>query len=127
MYRKKTYPKYRSLYEFEEGEYVAMVPEQLSDIKLEGKIQHHCVGGYIDRHAEGQTIIVFIRRSMLPAIPLYTAEISPDGALRQIQGYHNETKYKPTPDADSFVKRWLDEVRRRVAGAKKQKKKEEAA
>lgn len=126
-YRKKTYPKYRSLYEFEEGEYMAMVPEQLSDIKLEGEIQHHCVAGYLDRHAEGKTIIVFIRRVMLPAIPLYTAEISPDGALRQIQGYHNETKHKPTPEADAFVKRWLDEVQRRVAGAKKQKKKEEAA
>lgn len=126
-YRKKVYPKYRDLYEYCEGEYVAMVPEQLSDIKLEGTIQHHCVGGYIDRHANGSTIILFIRRTMLPAIPLYTVEISPDGKLRQIQGYHNEERNKPTPDAEEFVQRWLAEVQRRLAKDKKNKKKEEAA
>jgi len=126
LYRKEVYPRYRELYEFEKGEYLAMVPEQLSDIKLEGTLQHHCVGGYLDRHAEGRTIIVFIRRVMLPAVPLYTAEISPEGALRQIQGYHNETKNKPTPDAMEFVEEWLAEVLRRLIKDKK-KKKEEAA
>lgn len=126
-YRKEVYPRYRRLYEFEKGGYLAMVPEQLSDIKLEGTLQHHCVGGYLDRHAEGTTIIVFIRRVMLPAIPLYTAEISPNGALRQIQGYHNETKNKPTPDAMEFVEEWLAEVQRRLVKDKKKKKKEEAA
>lgn len=126
-YRTKVYPKYRELYEFVEDGYMAMVPEQLSDIKLEGTIQHHCVGGYIDRHANGSTIILFIRRTMLPAIPLYTAEISPDGKLRQIQGYHNEERNKPTPDAEEFVQRWLAEVQRRLAKDKKKKKKEEAA
>ena len=126
-YRKKVYPKYRDLYEYCEDGYVAMVPEQLSDIKLEGTIQHHCVGGYIDRHANGSTIILFIRRTMRPAIPLYTVEISPGGTLRQIQGYHNEESNKPTPDADSFVKRWLAEIRRRLAKDKNKKKKEEAA
>ena len=106
---------------------MAIVPEQLSDIKLEGTIQHHCVGGYLDRHATGSTIIIFIRRTMLPAIPLYTVEISPDGTLRQIQGYHNEERNKPTPEADAFVKRWLAEVQRRLVKDKKKKKKEEAA
>ncbi len=126
-YRNKVYPRYRDLYEFVEDGYMAIVPEQLSDIKLEGTIQHHCVGGYLDRHATGSTIIIFIRRTMLPAIPLYTVEISPDGNLRQIQGYHNEERNKPTPEADAFVKRWLAEVQRRLAKDKKRKKKEEAA
>lgn len=126
-YRTKVYPKYRNLYEFVEDGYMAVVPEQLSDIKLEGTLQHHCVGGYLDRHATGSTIIIFIRRTMLPAIPLYTVEISPDGKLRQIQGFHNEERNKPTPEADAFVKRWLTEVQRRLAKDKKQKKKEEAA
>lgn len=126
-YREKVYPKYRDLYEYCEDGYVAMVPEQLSDIKLEGTIQHHCVGGYIDRHANGSTIIIFIRRTMLPAIPLYTVEISPDGKLRQIQGFHNEERNKPTPDAEEFVQRWLAEVQHRLAKDKKNKKKEEAA
>lgn len=121
---REAYSEYRHLYEFVEDEYMAVVPERLADIKLEGELQHHCVAGYIDRHAEGKTIIIFIRRTMLPAIPLYTVEISPDGKLRQIQGYHNYTENKPTPEADEFVQRWLAEVQRRLA---KDKKKEEAA
>lgn len=128
MYQREVYPRYQMLYEFEKDGYLAMVPEQLSDIKLEGEVQHHCVGGYLDRHAEGRTVIMFIRRAMLPAVPLYTAEISPDGKLRQIQGYHNEYTNGPTPDAQEFVETWLTEIQRRLAEEDiKKKKKEEAA
>ena len=121
------YRRYRRLYEYVEDEFMVIVPERLSDIKLEGEIQHHCVGGYIERHADGTTVILFVRRTLLPLSPLYTAELTPDGKLRQIQGYHNEAEYKPTPEADAFVKRWLAEVQRRLAKDKKKKKKEEAA
>lgn len=125
-YANGKYRRYRQLYEYLEDEFMVIVPEQLSDIKLEGELQHHCVGGYIDRHANGTTVILFVRRTMLPLSPLYTVEIAPDGKLRQIQGYHNYTANKPTPDADAFVKRWLDEVQRRLAKDKKKKKKEES-
>lgn len=121
------YRRYRRLYEYVEDEFMVIVPERLSDIKLEGELQHHCVGGYIERHADGTTVILFVRRTLLPLSPLYTAELTPDGKLRQIQGYHNEAEYKPTPEADAFVKRWLAEVQRRLAKDKKRKKKEEAA
>lgn len=126
-YAEGKYRKYRQLYEYVEDEFMVIVPEQLSDIKLEGELQHHCVGGYIDRHANGTTVILFVRRTMLPLSPLYTVEISPEGKLRQIQGDHNYTVNKPTPEADAFVKRWLAEVQRRLAKDKKRKKKEEAA
>lgn len=126
-YAEGKYRRYRNLYEYIEDEFMVIVPEQLSDIKLEGELQHHCVGGYIDRHANGTTVILFVRRTMLPLSPLYTVEISPEGKLRQIQGYHNYTANKPTPEADAFVKRWLAEVQRRLAKDKKRKKKEEAA
>ena len=126
-YAEGKYRRYRNLYEYIEDEFMVIVPEQLSDIKLEGELQHHCVGGYIDRHANGTTVILFVRRTMLPLSPLYTVEISPEGTLRQIQGYHNYTANKPTPEADAFVQRWLAEVQRRLAKDKKKKKKEEAA
>lgn len=119
----ETYKNYRRLYEFVTDEYMAKVPELLSDITLEGKNQHHCVGSYVGRHAEGKTIIIFIRRTMYPLIPLYTAEISPDGKLRQVQGYNNRYENKPTPEADAFIQSWLKEVSRRLqAEAKKNKK-----
>ena len=124
----ETRENYRRLYEYQRGEYIAMVPPLLSDIRLEGEYQHHCVAGYIDRHAKGKTIIIFIRRVMYPAIPLYTAEISPTGTLRQVQGYHNEDKNKPTPDAYEFIYSWLAEIQKRLAAeAKKQKTEEKTA
>ncbi|MGN1048835.1 MAG: PcfJ domain-containing protein, partial [Eubacteriales bacterium] len=124
----ETRENYRRLYEYQRGEYIAMVPSLLSDIRLEGEYQHHCVAGYIDRHAKGKTIIIFIRRVMYPAIPLYTAEISPTGTLRQVQGYHNEDKNKPTPDAYEFIYCWLAEIQKRLAKeAKKQKTEEKTA
>lgn len=120
----ETRENYRRLYEYQRGEYMALVPSLLSDIRLEGEWQHHCVAGYIDRHAKGKTIIIFIRRVMYPAIPLYTAEISPTGTLRQVQGYHNEEKNKPTPDAYEFIYCWLAEISKRLAKESKKTKTE---
>ncbi len=124
---RETYQNYRRLYEWADGEYMAIVPPLLRDIKLEGQEMHHCVGGYLDRHASGTTIIIFIRKKMLPARSLYTVEISPEGQLRQVQGFHNEWRNKPTQDARDFVDRWLIEVGRRLAEEKKNKKKNKKA
>lgn len=113
-YGERTVALYRELYDYWSGSYWAMVPEQLSDIALEGRNMQHCVGGYTDRHAQGKTIIIFIRDPLYPAIPKYTAEISPDGKLRQVQGYNNRPEYKPDGAANDFIVRWLAVVRERV-------------
>ena len=123
---RETYKNYRHLYEWSDGDYIAMVPPLLRDIKQEGQEMHHCVGGYIDRHASGATIIIFIRKKMLPARSLYTVEISPEGNLRQVQGFHNEWANKPTPEAKDFIGRWLREVGRRLDEEKKKKARESA-
>ena len=119
------YWEYVRKFEFETDEYTVIVPERLEDIKREGADQHHCVGGYAGRHADGKTVIVFIRRTMLRAVPLYTVEIAPkDGRVRQIQGYHNEFANKPTHDAQVFVDAWQREITRRL---RKLKEEEEQA
>lgn len=74
---------------------------------------HHCVGGYIDRHARGETIIVFVRDPMYPLIPRWTVEISPDGKLIQVQGYNNRQENKPSGEAKAFLDRWLTVVQAR--------------
>lgn len=112
-YRDVTLPRYKNLYGYYEGSYCAMIPELLSDIALEGKNMHHCVGGYIDRHARGETIIVFVRDPMYPLIPRWTVEISPDGKLIQVQGYNNRQENKPSGEAQAFLDRWLAVVQAR--------------
>lgn len=123
IYRDTVYPMYRRRYEFEADGWCAIVPERLEDIALEGRLQHHCVGGYIDRHAEGQTIIIFLRPSLCRAVPRYTVEITPGGQLKQVQGYNNRLENKPTEDALAFMEKWYAEIARRLAKEKRENKK----
>lgn len=113
VYQSETLPKYRRLYDYCTNDLCAMIPEQLSDIALEGNNMHHCVAGYTDRHAQGKTIIVFIRNPMYPLIPKWTAEISPDGELKQVQGYNNRPENKPDEDGMAFINEWLQVVKAR--------------
>ena len=116
---RKLYPKLRRRFEYESGEYMAIVPERLGDIALEGQNQHHCVGGYADRHAAGKLAILFIRRVAAPMIPLWTAELTPDGKLKQIQGYHNDPANKPQGKDMLWVDDWLREVKNRIRKEKR--------
>lgn len=98
---------------------MAMVPEQLADIALEGQNMKHCVGGYIDRHAAGKLAIMFIRRVADPMIPLWTAELTPGGKLTQIQGYHNNPDLKPKGEDKAWVDGWLKEIQKRLRKEKR--------
>lgn len=113
IYQSNTLPRYKRLYTYYTDKYCAMVPEMLSDIALEGKNMHHCVAGYVDRHARGSTIIIFIRDPIYPLIPQWTAEISPEGRLRQVQGFNNRKENKPGKEAMEFIEKWLSKVKKR--------------
>ena len=39
-----------------------VVPGGVQDIVREGRILKHCVGGYADRHVDGKTTILFLRK-----------------------------------------------------------------
>ena len=73
-------------------------PESMAEIVDEGSILCHCVGGYAERHAKGQTNILFLRRTSEPDKPFYTVEVSNDGRIRQCYGYKNNRAKNPKPD-----------------------------
>ena len=118
-YMDNLYPLLRRRYEYEAGDFMAVVPERLGDIALEGQNMKHCVGGYIDRHAAGKLAILFIRRVAAPMIPLWTAELTPDGKLTQIQGYHNDPDLKPKGEDKAWVDGWLREIQKRLRKEKR--------
>jgi hypothetical protein len=61
----------------------AMSGEEIID---EGKRLRHCVGGYAQRHADGQTSIFMIRKVADPDTPYFTMELK-DGKIAQTYGY----------------------------------------
>lgn len=90
------------------------------ELKLEGKVLHHCVGGYADRMAEGKTAIFLIRRTDAPEEPFYTLELK-DKKIIQCRGDHNRS-YLMEEDVKAFVEQWMEKIVN-----KKGKKKEAAA
>lgn len=81
--------KRRLKYNIELGDCFIRVAETPAEIRAEGRILKHCVGGYAERHMKGTTTILFLRHKDAPNTPLYTIEMH-DNTLRQIHGYKND-------------------------------------
>lgn len=69
----------------------------------EGKKLSHCVGGYADSYANGQTCIFFIRDINKPDQPYYTLEWCHDRVI-QNRGYKNCAR---TEEVIAFENEWL--------------------
>lgn len=111
----------RKKYEYTDGELMIRLPHSMQEIIDEGKALSHCVGGYADRHADGKTTILFIRRCSEPNVPFYTLEIIGNKII-QYHGYANErnTNGKKDERVVKFVKKWHKWVE---AGSRPQKTK----
>lgn len=72
------------------------------EIIKEGTVMHHCVGGYVDRYAAGETILLALRKDEDLSMPWHTVEFSKDGRLIQCRGYRNHTKPEDQPLIDEF-------------------------
>ncbi len=115
----------RLKYEFELDGLKIVFPATSLAIRREGKALNHCVGGYAERHMNGVTTILFLRRTNALATPYITLEM--DGnQLRQIHGYDNERsacpenpgRVSPRTIHKAFLDTWLRWLR---AGSKRNK------
>ena len=73
--------------------------ESPAQLMYEGKRLKHCVATYAERHAEGQTTIMFIRKASDPNTPYYTVEIQGKSII-QCRGYKNCDQ---TPEIKEFM------------------------
>lgn len=104
---RKLYRKYTKLYGYEDRKFIVTLPKSPNDLIREGREMHHCVGTYIDRYAEEESIILFIRRREAPDVPFITAEISPDNRPVQIQDKYDE---EPPEEVMTFWKKYQNVV-----------------
>jgi len=120
QYRKKLEKKYG----WEAGKYRITVPEGKEAIEREGRELKHCVGGYADRHIQGKTVILFMRKVSHPDTPWLTIEMN-GAELVQIHGYRNEGAYSAkriAPDPREVYREWLDRWLAWVANGSRRKK-----
>ena len=85
------------------------------ELIAEGASLHHCVGGYADRMAAGETDIFFVRRLDKPDEPYYTLELK-NRSVVQCRTLHNDS-YEGNQAVYDFVAAWL----RDVVGGRKHK------
>lgn len=101
----------REKYALEMDGLVIVAPTCEQDILDEGKALCHCVGGYADRHRDGRTTILFLRRAEAPQEAFLTIEMN-GNRLVQIHGYRNEGLYSGkgrfAPDPKEVYKDWLE-------------------
>lgn len=85
-----------------------------AELQKEADTLHHCVWTYAQRHANGETAIFFIRRTVEPWKPYYTLELDEKKlAVRQNRGLRNCGK---TPEVQAFEDLFISWVR---AGARR--------
>ncbi len=100
---KQLFAELRERYYYKSGGLIITAPEDLEDIRAEGQALHHCVGGYAERAARGETVILFIRKEKEPKKPYYTMEVNQSGIIVQCRGYGNAGK---TKEIEALLKRW---------------------
>lgn len=98
---------------YSDNEYTIVIPETPVALSAEGSALHHCVGGYIDRVANGHTNILFIRKTDDVDKPLFTVEMSNDSAIEQIHGSCNSritdaAVVDKHPHIQQFVDSWIE-------------------
>lgn len=103
--------KYGERLSYKNDGFLITYPKEISDLFEEGRKLNHCVGIYGDKIKDGESIILFVRKSKEPNEPFYTMEVNPRyNAVVQLHGFNN-TYPNPKNDKDliSFVKKWAIE------------------
>lgn len=104
-------------YEWEDGDYIMILPRERKELDVEGNTLHHCVGkmGYDQKVIRGESIIGFIRKKEAPLVPYVTCEYRTlEKRISQCYGDHDS---RPPQEVEEFAKRWAEWVKK---GAKRE-------
>ena len=111
------------LFSWKSKTYFIRPAESAEELVAEGKALHHCVGGYAERHAKGETTILFIRKNENPDTPFVTMEVQKNGKgewyVVQIHGYMNDRVYPLPEDVKELAASFMEIVNKRAVQKEK--------
>ena len=93
---------------WEQGSLLIRPAREQKELSKEGAALSHCVGGYIKRMADGETAILFIRKTDEPDKPYFTLELQNKRVI-QCRTKHNQS-YSECPEVKAFVEEWMAKV-----------------
>lgn len=108
----ENYEKIKWKYGYEEEGYFIRPAKSASEIILEGQYLHHCVGRndhYMNKHNNGTSYIVFLRRKSEPDVPYYTVEIKGEEV---IQWYSMNDRKPDREIIEPLLERWTEQLKR---------------
>lgn len=82
-----------------------VIPEKAEDLLIEGKRNHNCVASYIERHAKGETNILFIRKKTQPETSYITVELGNDNKIKQ--AYYSYNREISNRKDCNFIESWV--------------------
>lgn len=108
-------------FEFTQGEFTIVAPENVMDIVKEGTILRHCVHTcdyYFDRISNDESYLFFLRRSSQPDVPWYTLEVEPSGNIRQ-KRTTGDNQNEDFQKAVKFLKKWQQYFKKQLTAEEK--------
>jgi hypothetical protein len=102
--------EYGEKYSYKSGKFLITYPKTLNDLFEEGRELNHCVGSYGDSIKDGDSIVLFIRKTDTPDKPYYTMEVNPVyNAVTQVHGYSNCVPHViKNKELIEFIKKWAN-------------------
>lgn len=107
---RENYPRLKRKYGWRYDGLVIRPAKDAEEIIMEGRNQHHCVGGdmYLRRHDRGESTILLLREEDLPNMPYITVEIK-QGRIAQWYGAHDK---KPDQERiDAWLAMYVGQLR----------------
>lgn len=109
-------------FEYTDGKFSILAPENILDIVKEGRILQHCVHTcdfYFDRIQKDETYLFFLRRAEHKDVPWYTLEVEAGGNIRQ-KRTTGDNQNEDFEEAVPFLKKWQKEFIKRLTKEEKE-------
>lgn len=99
---KKHIPRWERL-SYSNKSFAILLPKKPEELATEGRKLNHCVRSYIKRVLDGETNILFLRKTDDMDTPFYTIEVDNDNVIQQVHGFCNSYA---TEEVSCFVREW---------------------